>query len=358
MSANVFANGREVSAKKSSDQSIAAMPDVCLSPPSPPAGPIPIPYPNFSKASDTSDGTKTVKIAGDEAGMKNQSNYKTSKGDEAATRTLGMGVVTHTIQGKTQFAAWSFDVMFEGANAVRFMDLTTHNHASDPANPPSATASTGSPDVDPVKEPSCEELDEANKKDKKRLPPDYAGAGNTNTNWHFKSETPGVASEIKKAHSKIAVQQMFPNEYVEGNPARDRLKAANPDGESNANCEGSTFHYSGEFFKGGHTEARIVEHLFAKSPTGTLSGTLTMKINWQPTGGGQSPAPCEHCHAILCAAAHCGLKIVLCSEKNKPVPMEKDDCADDLDMRKPEVREDMLARNRKLVKRLKPPKFP
>ena len=55
----------EVSAKADDNQSIAAMPDsVCLSPPSPPAGPTPIPYPNFSNASDTTNGTRTVKIGG------------------------------------------------------------------------------------------------------------------------------------------------------------------------------------------------------------------------------------------------------------------------------------------------------
>ena len=48
MGANVFANGLEVSCEKATNQSLAAMPDICLSPPSPPAGPIPIPYPNFS----------------------------------------------------------------------------------------------------------------------------------------------------------------------------------------------------------------------------------------------------------------------------------------------------------------------
>src|SRR5215831_20381644 len=120
------------------------MPDVCLSPPPPPAGPIPLPYPNFSQPSNTSDGTKTVKIADDEVGMKDQSNYKNSKGDEAATRTFGMGVVSHSIQGKTYFAAWSSDVMFEGANAVRFMDMTTHNHAN-PMNSGSTTASVAQP---------------------------------------------------------------------------------------------------------------------------------------------------------------------------------------------------------------------
>src|SRR5215472_10526666 len=168
MGANVFANGREISAKKAGNQSISAMPDVCLSPPAPPAGPIPVPYPNFSNASDTSDGTKTVKIADDEVGMKNQSNYKTSKGDEAATKSQGMGVVTATIQGKTLFSAWSSDVMFEGANAVRFMDLTTHNHAN-PMNSACATASQASADMEPPPESDCKELDDTNKKDRETL---------------------------------------------------------------------------------------------------------------------------------------------------------------------------------------------
>jgi hypothetical protein len=130
MSKNVFANGREVSALKDDNQSAAAMPDVCLSPPTPPAGPVPIPYPNFSKASDTNEGTKTVAVGGDQVGIKDSSNYKKSNGDEAATKSLGMGVMSHQIQNTTYFSAWSFDVKFEGENAVRHMDMTTHNNMS------------------------------------------------------------------------------------------------------------------------------------------------------------------------------------------------------------------------------------
>lgn len=129
MSKNVFANGMEVSGKADDNKTICAMPDVCLTPPSPPAGPIPIPYPNTAKAADTSDGSKTVMIGGQEVHLKDTSNYKTSTGDEAATKAQGMGVVTHTIQGKMYFTAWSFDVKVEGENVTRHMDLTTHNHA-------------------------------------------------------------------------------------------------------------------------------------------------------------------------------------------------------------------------------------
>lgn len=131
MSRRVFANGREISAVKNGNQSVAAMPDVCHSPPPPPPTPnigIPIPYPNFSKASDTSGGTKTVMIGGREVGIKNKSNYKTSNGDEPATPGLNKGVVTHTIKGKTYFSSWSPNVKFERKNVVRFLDMTTHNH--------------------------------------------------------------------------------------------------------------------------------------------------------------------------------------------------------------------------------------
>ena len=128
MGKDVYANGREVSAGKEDNASLGAMPDVCLSPPTPPAGPIPIPYPNFSKASDTDKGTKTVTIGGDQVGIKNSSNYKQSNGDEAATKTLGMGVMSHQITNTTYFAAWSFDVKFEGENAIRQLDMTTHNN--------------------------------------------------------------------------------------------------------------------------------------------------------------------------------------------------------------------------------------
>ena len=355
MGAGVFANGREVSARKSDNQSIAAMPDVCLSPPSPPAGPLPIPYPNFSNASDTSDGTKTVKIADDEVGMKDQSNYKTSKGDEAATRSFGMGVVSHSIQGKTYFAAWSSDVMFEGANAVRFMDMTTHNHGS-PSNPPSGTASAAGADVD-VSKINCDELDNRNKADERRLPPDYAGKGNTNSNYAFDSRSNKVASQAKKAHSKVAVQQMFPDEYVLGRPAPTRRKKASVKRgrRSNVNCKGTTFKYSGEFFKGGHSEPRIVETLFANSAGGKISGTLKLKINWKSKKPQISTAaPCEYCHALLCAAAHCGLKIVFCTEDNREEPLKKGDCPDDVDMTKPEVQQDMKAKNELLAARLKP----
>lgn len=131
MGANVYANDNAISCKAGSSKVIASFPDVCLSPPSPPAGPVPVPYPDTSFSKDMQNGSKTVLIGDKEVMLKDQSFYKTSPlGDEAATNGLGAGVVTHVITGKTYFVAWSMDVQFEGQNVDRHIDLTTSNHAS------------------------------------------------------------------------------------------------------------------------------------------------------------------------------------------------------------------------------------
>jgi len=135
MGCEVYANSNEIACKAGDGKVIAAFPDVCLSPPSPPAGPIPLPYPNTSFSKDMMNGSKTVKIKGKEVMLKDQSFYKTAPlGDEAATQGLGAGVITHVITGKTYFTMWSMDVEFEGQNVDRHIDLTTSNHASPPAN--------------------------------------------------------------------------------------------------------------------------------------------------------------------------------------------------------------------------------
>ncbi len=138
MPANVFADMFEVACKAGNCQVIAAFPDVCLSPPTPPVGPVPIPYPNTSFSRDMMAGSLTVKIGGMEVMLKDQSFYMTKPlGDEAATPALGAGVVTHTIMGITHFCMWSFDVMIEGMNVDRAMDITTSNHMGPkPGNTP------------------------------------------------------------------------------------------------------------------------------------------------------------------------------------------------------------------------------
>lgn len=64
MGKKVFANGMEIAHKAGSNKVIAAFPDVCMSPPSPPAGPVPLPYPDTSMAGDLEQGSKEVEIGG------------------------------------------------------------------------------------------------------------------------------------------------------------------------------------------------------------------------------------------------------------------------------------------------------
>jgi hypothetical protein len=75
------ANSLEIE-KKSSKEPVAVQPDVCETP-APPAGPVPIPYPNTDSASDTSSGAKTVKTEGKPIPVKE--DFEESVGDEAGT---------------------------------------------------------------------------------------------------------------------------------------------------------------------------------------------------------------------------------------------------------------------------------
>ena len=119
----------EVACKASDGKSIAAFPDVCFTPPQTPATPagVPIPYPNTALASETSEGSTTVKIGGQEVMLKNKSFFKKSTGDEAGSAPK-KGIATSVITGKVYFAMWSMNVMVEGENVVRHLDITTHNH--------------------------------------------------------------------------------------------------------------------------------------------------------------------------------------------------------------------------------------
>ncbi|MFW8584397.1 DUF4150 domain-containing protein [Rhizobium beringeri] len=128
---NVFANNLEISGKAVNAQTIAAFPDVCFTPPQTPATPpgVPIPYPSFGMASDTENGTGTVKIGGETVNIKNKSDEKRTSGTEAGCAPK-KGIITSQNTGKKYFHKWSPDVKFEGEPVIRFSDLATHNHAS------------------------------------------------------------------------------------------------------------------------------------------------------------------------------------------------------------------------------------
>ena len=120
MAQTVFANSRGVDHKGSGGMSMV-FPDVCKTPT--PAGPIPIPYPNIGTATNTSKGTKKVKVDGKMAMVKG-AKYSMSTGDEPGSAG---GVLSSKIKGECEYLMYSFDVKFEGKNACRLGDPLWHN---------------------------------------------------------------------------------------------------------------------------------------------------------------------------------------------------------------------------------------
>ena len=96
-------------------------PDVCKTPT--PGGPIPIPYPNIGKASDTSKGPKKVKTD-KKMPMTKGAKYSRTMGDEAGT---AKGIISSSNMGVAEFMMYSFDVKFEGKNVCRLGDPMWHN---------------------------------------------------------------------------------------------------------------------------------------------------------------------------------------------------------------------------------------
>lgn len=144
---NVYANNLEVSGKAVNAQTIAVFPDVCFTPPQTPATPpgVPIPYPSFGMASDTENGTGTVKVGGKEINIKNKSDEKKTTGTEAGSAPK-KGIVTSKNTGKKYFHMWSSDVKAEGEPVIRFSDIASHNHASPAGNtPPGPEICRGNP---------------------------------------------------------------------------------------------------------------------------------------------------------------------------------------------------------------------
>src|SRR5213083_500377 len=108
MGQTTFANFRGIAHKGSGGMSMV-FPDVCKTP-APPAPPIPIPYPNIAKSSDTAQGAKKVTCDGNPVCVKD-SNFMVSTGDEAGSL---FGVASNKVKGKAEFVSFSFDVEIEG----------------------------------------------------------------------------------------------------------------------------------------------------------------------------------------------------------------------------------------------------
>ena len=120
MAQTTFANCRGIVNKGSNGISIV-FPDVCKTPT--PGGPVPIPYPNIGKSSDTAKGPKSVKTDG-QMPMVKGAQYTRSMGDEPGTLK---GVVSSDQMGVCEFMMYSPDVKFEGKNVCRMGDPLFHN---------------------------------------------------------------------------------------------------------------------------------------------------------------------------------------------------------------------------------------
>jgi len=121
MGQTTFANSRGIAHKGSGGMS-PVFPDVCKTPT--PGGPVPIPYPNIGKSSDTSKGAKKVKTDG-KMPMVKGAKYSMTTGDEAGS--AGGGIISSKIKGEAEYLMYSFDVKFEGKNVCRLGDPMFHN---------------------------------------------------------------------------------------------------------------------------------------------------------------------------------------------------------------------------------------
>lgn len=305
MGMNVYANGREISAKKDGNKSICSMPDVCLSPPGPPAGPIPIPYPNTAQASDTDGGSRTVMIGGGEAGLKNVSTYKKSTGDEAATKSFGMSVISHNIQGPLKHAAWSMDVCIEGQNVIRHMDMTTQNHSNPGSVPGIDIGSVGAPGGDP----ECIELEE---QARKAVNEDFVD-GNLPFNVALVNSKTSGGAFLKAVQPDS--EQVIKSDKASG--------YAKPHGETNHPCGGKP-HSTNSQGNRNHCECKIVHQATAAGPQ--TGGSITMRINWNNQGK-FSDAPCDQCKGSICdMAANCDMQIFLCNGRGNDMKKQAAPC--------------------------------
>ena len=357
MGANVFANGREVSAKKAGNRISGAMPDPCLSPPSPPAGPLPVLYPNFSDDSRTDNGTKTVLIGGDQAGRKSDSSYKDCKGDEAATRNFGMGTISHTIQGEMKFISWSFDVKFEGSNVPRHMDFMTGNHGS-PATDGSTAIVTGKQAPPGITPAECARLGKKNETERKKVTKELEDKSSLNkkeqrtldkaqgtgmTVSSAKSQVPGAEGTFSASSSGCA-QACNPSGLVSGGCKEQKMGLNKKTRESDdpkhdeakekagVLCDKSHVNPGGG--AGAHAEAKIVNDMSKKFPESPMrGGSMLFNIDWRmkrKRKPKQSGMPCKLCQKMMChAMKECDIQIFICDKDGKPQPLTEDDCKDE-----------------------------
>lgn len=114
-----------------------AFPDVCKTP-APPAGPIPMPYPNTAMVNQATKTSKKVKIV-KKGVVTTKAEVPKTMGDEAG---IAGGVVSGRNMDKLTFKQGSSKVSAEGAPVVYVTATTGHNGAN--ANAPAGVQVTPS----------------------------------------------------------------------------------------------------------------------------------------------------------------------------------------------------------------------
>lgn len=300
MSNEVYANGMEVSCKAGSGKSICAFPDVCFTPPENPATPpgVPIPYPNTGVSSDTTDGSATVVVSGQEVMLKDKSYFKTSTGDEAGSAAK-KGILTSTNKGKVYFTAWSMNVKFEGENVVRNFDLTTHNHNPGSGNGPPWLYSDNA--VVPKNRTECQELASDMAKERSDLPDQMQRIYERSPEGDADPATLAVGKVFGGSAGKVRSHSMVAhNKIMKGKKYRPYSKGIKRHAQSNVKQCGSSkpFKYESNAAhpKQGHAEAKIIEAWFRGGGRGRLllnvsrpvcpdCARLIRAVNCAPRGG-------------------------------------------------------------------------
>lgn len=304
MTDRAFANGRAIICKSSGGTSTGAFPDVCLTPPAPPVGPLPVPYPNTGKASDITGGSKSVTIDGKEVLLRDSSCFSKTTGNEAATRSQGMNVVTHTIQGKVYFISWSMDVLVEGENVVRHMDFGTQNHNPQPGGTP------GWPHFSAVAvaaETVCDELELELDQIEDDLPPSTKKGAYTADSAIFVRGDDN-RSTMLWACSKTLSGGRYKDRYrpyVLGRGGRGSQTNSTSDIPEHKYKVNKAAPYCS------HAEARILDTLFRDLKPMPADSKLYISIRWRNSKGTHSEA-CEQCSAAIEKAREAGLTVELC----------------------------------------------
>jgi hypothetical protein len=176
MADDVFINGRSAFHAGSAGKSMGAFPDACLCPPPPPGGPVPTPLPNNAVASDLTACAKSIGLQKNPGAHRKSYVAKSTGNEPADPKASGQAAIaTHVIQGESYFQSHSMDVLFDNIEAVRHLESTTHNHASQALGSTPPAPMIGTKDFGQPWEESCGPECKLSSKEPNNCPEDPKG---------------------------------------------------------------------------------------------------------------------------------------------------------------------------------------